>query len=175
VIAMRFPKPHFQALLDHFTPNPLGTHDCPRIHGKDTEGDRATVATSAVRLSEALVLANNFVRDRADIGALDRGPRRHEPHLLALYGYKNNLCPHGIARDPRDLAYFLSEQWGKPTQEWDKPKEKPKDIVDLTGIVAFVNAVDKQDVPCHVALWNKTEAIGRAFFHCEKVLLWKLE
>jgi type VI secretion system secreted protein VgrG len=113
--------------------------------------------------------------EAADIGALDRGSRRHEPHLLALYGYKNNLCPHGIARDPRDLAYFLSEQWGKPTQEWDKPKEKPKDIADLTGIVAFVNAVDEQDVPCHVALWNKTEAIGRAYFHCEKVLLWKLE
>ncbi len=179
---MKFPKPTFQSLLDNYQTGPGTVHDCPRIYSKDAENNTASVNTCAIRMSEALVIANGLIADRAAIAALDKGKDRKAPHLLANYEYKNNLCPHGIARGARDLAYFLQEQWGKPTKTWEKlvknsdgVVEPPKEIIGLTGVVAFVKLLDYPSVQGHMDLWNKERAVGDAYFYAEKVMIWKLE
>ncbi len=172
---MKFAKPPFQRLLDSYQTSPLTAHDCPRVYAKDTEAAAASLNTCAIRMSEALVIANGLARDRMEIAGLDSGGKRHFSHLFANYSYKNNLCPHGLARGARDLAYFLQEQWGRPTKVWEKPVEQPKDLAELTGVIAFVKLRDDPSVQGHVDLWNKSAAVGQAFFNAETVLLWKLE
>src|ERR1041384_4954891 len=103
---MRLSKPPFQILLDNYQTGPLTAHDCPRIYAKDAEPAAASIHTSAIRLSEALVIANGLARDRMQIAGLDSGRTRHALHLFARYSFKNNLCPHGLARGAGDLAYF---------------------------------------------------------------------
>src|SRR5262249_13188497 len=95
--------------------------------------------------------------------------------LLGLYGYKNNLCPHGIARGARDVAYFLKEQWGAPTKTFDRPMEAPKEIQQMTGVIAFIKLIGNDAVQGHMDVWNVDKAQGHAYFASEKVLFWKLD
>ena len=172
---MKFPRPSFKILLEHYQTSSLSVHDCPRIYTKDTEGGRASVNTCAIRLSEALVLASGLARSRTEIGQLTTRGGSGQGFLLGKYGYKNLLCPHGIARGARDLAYFLQEQWGKPSRVWNEPREAPGDLMHQTGVIAFIKLLEHQGVTGHMDLWNGTRAVGAAYFKSEKVWFWQLE
>jgi hypothetical protein len=172
---MKFPKPSFHALIDNYQVHPSSVHDCPRIYVKDTEGDTASVNTCAVRLTEALVIAGGIIESRAMIGQLTRKGGDGRTFLLGQYGYKNSLCPHGIARGARDVAYFLTEQWGHPTYTWRKPVKPPHEIQQMTGVIGFIKLPGEEVVQGHMDVWNLDKAMGHAFFGAEKVVFWKVD
>jgi hypothetical protein len=184
---MKFPKPTFDELLLHYKTNPESAHDCPRIYVKDPQPN---VNTCALRMSEALVLANRLARSRAEISGLTSAGGNGKRFLLGLYAYKANLCPHGIGRGAADLAYFLQDQWGTPTystRENDAQREKflqdpnvqesalvPPQVSSKRGVIAFIK-IDGYDGQGHIDLWNESAAVGHAYWRCRKVSFWKLD
>jgi hypothetical protein len=174
---VKLAKPAFEELKASYRVDPASVHDCPRIYTK-TDGI-PDANTCAIRFSEALVIALGLIDSRKAIGDLGRGSSRlgasgnGKTRLLGPYGYKNLLCPHGIARGARDMAYFLKEQWGKPA-EFARPREAPKDMIGKTGAVSFIT-IDGYSGQGHMDLWDKTAAVGAAYFDCAKCWFWQLD
>ena len=144
-----------------------------------------------------------LISDRASITALcERGDGRE--WLLGRYGYKTNLCPHGIARGAADLAHFLREHWGDPvtfhrpgltapTPVLDHTGAEPEDqglapaneherardnvapkLSQLQGLIAFID-IDRDRAQGHIDIWNLTECKGHEFWNARKIYFWKLE
>lgn len=166
---MKFQRPHFEVLRHHFRTDPASAHLCP--HGY-LRGAPSAAETSAARMSEALVLANGLVPDRAGILRLDTGPDGKAP-LLGDYGYRTNLCPHGLARGAADLAYFLQEHWGQP-QTFERLTEAPDVIKDTTGMVAFLT-IEGVKAQGHLDLWERAKCLGKEYWPARKIMFWKLD
>ncbi|MEZ4314694.1 MAG: hypothetical protein R3F14_42305 [Polyangiaceae bacterium] len=119
---MRFPKPAFDDLVANYKTDPESVHDCPRIYTKNP----ININTCAIRITEALVLANHLIESRVKIAGLTTKGGTGKGFLLGNYGYRANLCPHGIGRGATDVGYFLTEHWGKPNHTWLAPGSPPK-------------------------------------------------
>lgn len=165
---MRFPKPPFEALLEHYKTDPESVHDCPRLYSKPI-----SINTCAIRITEALVLANRLVKSRVAISQLTSRGGDGKGFLLGKYGYKANLCPHGIARGAADTAYFLQEQWGRATYTWPTQEWVPYEIMDQTGVISFIQ-IPGYSGQGHMDVWNKTECVGSAYWNSKKIMFWKL-
>lgn len=90
---MRFPKPSFDALVLNYDTRPESVHDCPFIYRKNP----VSINTCAVRMSEALVLANGLVESREALTALTNKAGDGKRQLLGKFGYLANLCLHGLS------------------------------------------------------------------------------
>ncbi len=186
---MKFPKPIFDELKRHYDERPESVHDCSRIYRKKTA--EADVYTSATRMCEALVLAVRLVVARADIAALNELGGNGRRFLLGNFGYKANLCPHGLGRGARDVSYFLQDHWGRPTKEWaevsttrdtaDKDAGADAqatairgDLRGQTGIVGFygISGFPGQGA---LSLFERDQFIGNAYWNCRKITFWKLD
>jgi hypothetical protein len=184
----KLPKPTFAELVAQYRTDPESVHDCPRIYKKDP---KPNVNTCAIRITEGLVLALGLIESRTKIGALTKGGGDGKSFLLGPYGYKANLCPHGIGRGAKDVAEFLREHWGKPTFEVDQVTNAaraalladptktdadlvPPEIVGKTGAIAFIK-IDGYGGQGHMDVWNQSRAVGSAYFRCRKVWFWQLE
>jgi hypothetical protein len=165
---MRFPRPYFELLRQHFRTDPASAHlgSAGRLGGAPQAPE-----TSAARMSEALVLAVGLVADRASILRSEAAPGDDSP-LLGRYGYRTNLCPHGLARGVADLAYFLQEHWGQPLS-FERLEEPPRAIVDTTGLIAFLN-IDGVREQGHADVWDRSRCLGAAYWPARKILYWKL-
>jgi hypothetical protein len=60
---MRFPKPAFDDLVASDETDPETVHDCPRIHTRNP----VDIHTCAIRITEALVIANGLIENRVKI------------------------------------------------------------------------------------------------------------
>ncbi|MEZ4297106.1 MAG: T6SS effector amidase Tae4 family protein [Polyangiaceae bacterium] len=166
---MRFPKPAFDDLVANYKTDPESVHDCPRIYTKNP----ININTCAIRITEALVLANHLIESRVKIAGLTTKGGTGKGFLLGNYGYRANLCPHGIGRGATDVGYFLTEHWGKPNHTWLAPGEPPKEIDGLTGVLCFAK-IPGYSGQGHMDVWNKTDAVGHAYWDSQKVFFWKL-
>jgi hypothetical protein len=167
--AKRFAKPRFDDLLKHYNTDPETVHTCA-ILNPTAEADG--INTCAARMSEALVLANALVTDRAKIKA---GARRGDDYpLLGPYSYKlfGNLCNHGIARGARDLGEFLGHHWGSH-KELSGLTEAPPSLEGKRGVVCFVK-IPGYDGQGHIDLWNKTEMVGHGYWDSSKIWFFEL-
>ena len=147
---------------------------CMKAH---VTGQPTPAETSAMRMSEALCIASGLLSDRTTLlGLAERGDGKSL--LLGRYGYRADLCAHGMARGADDLAYFLFDNWGRP-DVIDRPdpeaEELPRPVRHNTGVIAFVDIVGEEKVRGHIDVWNKTSAIGKAYWNCRKALFWKLD
>lgn len=167
---MRFPKPSFDDLVKSYETDPETVHDCPRIHTKNP----VNINTCAIRITEGLVIANGLIESRVKIAQLTKGGGSGKEFLLGKYNFRANLCPHGIGRGATDVGYWLVEQWGKPTHTWLAPNDTPKELDGLTGVLCFVK-IPGYGGQGHMDVWNKTAAVGHAYWNSQKVLFWKVE
>ncbi|MBK8252901.1 MAG: hypothetical protein IPK82_09555 [Polyangiaceae bacterium] len=167
---MRFPKPAFEDLVANYNTDAETVHDCPRLYAKNP----ITINTCAIRITEALVIANGLIANRTKISGLTTKGGNGKEFLLGKYGYRANLCPHGIGRGATDVGYFLTEHWGKPTHTWLAPMEAPKEIADLTGVLCFVK-IPGYSGQGHMDVWNRTDAVGHAYWNSQKVLFWSVK
>jgi hypothetical protein len=168
---MPFPKPVFQTLVASYSTDPESVHDCPTIHTKNP----INVNTCAIRMGEALVLANGLVESREAITALAHGGDGRR-FLMGPYGYPALLCPHGVARGAHDLATFLREQWGAPDASWGPQASEdaaPDDVQGLFGVVAFINLPGFSGQG-HIDLWDGGAPVGHAYWNAAQILLWTL-
>ena len=137
--AMRFPTPYFDQLEMNFRADPRSIHLCTAaVSG----GEPAPPDTSGIRMSEALCIACGLVADRARLATSS------DRQMLDKYGYKANLCSHGMAQNARDLANFLLEQWGRPTETIMRSTARPALMEGKTGLVAFIDidVTQRQDI-----------------------------
>lgn len=166
---MKLPRPYFEFLRHHFRTEPASAHLC----SKGNLGGAPTAAeTSAARMSEALVLALGLIDDRASLLRLATSPAGEAP-LLGEYGYRTNLCPHGLARGAADLAHFLREHWGQPLS-FERLAEPPPSLMDTTGLVAFLT-IDGVEAQGHLDVWDGHQCLGTAYWPARKILFWKLD
>src|SRR5262245_15334566 len=116
-------------------------------------------------MSEALVLANRLVADRAAIAKLGNGKGDGKKFLLGTYGYAafGKLCPHGIGRGAQDVGAFLQHHWGPRTLGWTTQKDAPDALKDKTGILLFIK-IPSVSGQRHIDLWDKTAAVGHAYW-----------
>jgi hypothetical protein len=168
---MSFPRPSFDALALNYDTDPESVHDCPFIHRKNP----INVNTCAIRMAEALVIANGLVASRAAIAALTDKGGNGKGLLLGPRGYRGNLCPHGVARGAGDLTEYLRQQWGAPALTWSGRKEltPPAEILGQTGLVAFLQ-VPSYAGQGHVDLWNATSAVGHDHWDALTIYFWTL-
>lgn len=168
---MSFPRPSFDAAVLNYETDPESVHDCPFIHRKNP----INVNTCAIRMSEALVIADGLIASRAAIVALTDKPGNGKTMLLGKLGYRGNLCPHGLARGAADLADYLRQQWGAPDLTWGARTEvtPPDEVLGQTGVVAFIKLPGFTGQG-HIDLWNDTGAVGHDYWNAEKVFFWKL-
>lgn len=166
----KFSRPAFSDLLASYRTPPSSVHDCALL-----DPTQDAVDTAAARLSEALVIANRIARDRAEIAAQGKGHGSGAAFLLGNHGYARfgRLCPHGIARAAQDLGAFLENHWGARTLGWQNLTEAPAAIKDRTGVVLFMKLPGRSGQG-HVDLWNKTAAVGHAYWNAETVSFWHL-
>ncbi len=167
---MRFAKPSFDQLLKNYNVEPETVHDCPRIYTKNP----VNINTCAIRITEALVIANGLIENRVKIGALTTKGGDGKGFLLGKYNFRANLCPHGIGRGATDVGYFLVEHWGKPNHTFLAPGEMPKELDGLTGVLCFAK-IPGYSGQGHMDVWNKTAAVGHAYWDSQKVMFWKVE
>jgi hypothetical protein len=167
---MRFPKPSFDDLLKNYHVDPETVHDCPRLYTKNP----VNLNTCAIRMTEALVIANGLIDNRVKIGALTTKWGTGKSFLLGKYNFKANLCPHGIGRGAADVGYFLVEQWGRPTHTFLTPNAAPTEIDGLTGVCCYIK-IPGYGGQGHMDLWNKTGPVGSAYWNSQKIFFWKLE
>ena len=168
---MSFPKPSFDALVLNYDTHPESVHDCPYIHRKNP----ININTCAIRMGEALAIAGGLIASREAIAALTDKAGNGKGKLMGKFGYRANLCPHGIARGAGDLAEFLRQQWGAPTFSWAARKEAtpPDEVMGQTGVVAFIKLPDFVGQG-HIDLWNETSAVGHDYWTAGKVHFWRL-
>lgn len=186
---MKFPKPIFNELKRYYDEKPESVHECSRIYRKRTA--EADVYTSAMRLCEALALSTRLVKSRADIPALNEFGGDGRSLLMGRYDYRANLCPHGLGRGARDVAFFLQDHWGRPTDEWldvervvqaehgsnSVPNHLEtifRELKDRIGIVGFFNIKGFPGQGA-LALFDKTVFIGRPYWDCRTMKFWKLD
>jgi hypothetical protein len=172
VSAMSFPKPSFDALLANYETTPASVHECSLYH-KDPMTHEVSLNTCAIRMGEALVLANGLVENREAITALAKGGDGRS-FLLGLHDYPALLCPHGISRGAGDLASFLHRTWGAPDKTWtaqEADDSVPDDARGLRGIIAF-EGIPNLKVQGHVDLWNEDSPVGHQFWSSKKIELW---
>ncbi len=171
----RFPKPSFDALVASYETDRDTVHDCPALYGQKPVP--AYINTCALRVAEALVLATGLVASREAITALTSRAGNGKAFLLGRYGYAANLCPHGIARGPRDLADFLRKEWGPPSVTWASragEDDAPEEAREQRGVIAFVK-IPSYKGQGHIDVWNAGEAIGHAYWNAGEIFLWRLE
>jgi hypothetical protein len=166
----RFPKPRFSELVTSYRKESNSVHECKLID-PTTDG----INTCAARMSEALVLANHLAADRAAIAHLGNGRGSGRTYLLGKLGYSDfgKLCPHGIGRGAQDLGAFLAHHWGPRTLGWKAQTEAPDEIKNKTGILLFARLPDF-DGQGHIDLWNKTAAVGHAYWSAQTIWFWQL-
>jgi len=186
---MKLNKPVFDELKLHFQTKPESVHHCSRVVAR--KGLHRDICTSAVRMCEALVLANRMVSSRAEIATLTNSGGDGRGFLLGRFGYRASLCPHGLGRGARDVADFLSEQWGRPTFEHEgidlSPRPEDADAQQLSasqqieqqlqgriGLLGFF-AIEGVPAQGHLDLWDQHHAIGKAPWRCRHVVFWKLD
>lgn len=167
---MRFPKPSFDELVKNYNTEAETVHDCPRIYTKNP----VNINTCAIRMTEALVIANGLIDNRVKIAQLTTAGGTGKGFLLGHYDFRANLCPHGIGRGAADVGYWLAEQWGRPTHTFLQPKTTPKELQNLTGVLCFVK-IPTYGGQGHVDVWNRTDAVGHAYWESQKVLFWALQ
>jgi len=171
----RFPKPPFEKLLANYSTERTSIHDCPLLYRKESLPD--SINTCALRMSEALVIATDLVPNREGITALSTRYSDGRGFLLGKYGYRANLCPHGIGRGARDVSDFLRQQWGSPSLTWNTqadPSLPPPDIKSLTGVIAFVKLPGYVGQG-HIDLWNRDDAVGAAHWDAQNIYFWRLD
>jgi hypothetical protein len=168
---VKFPKPNFELLRHHFKTDPDSVHICARSF---SSGSPSLTETSAMRMGEALLLANLLLQDRQSLSSLaERGDGRLFHY--GLFGYEGDLCPHGIPRGGADLSYFLQDHWGKPAvYRQPRAAEPPGEIVDTTGVLSFIG-IDRERAQGHVDLWDKKQTAGSDFWGARKVFYWRLD
>jgi len=152
--------------------DPESVHACPALHTKNP----VNVNTCAIRMGEALVIANGLVADRDEIEALTRGSGAGHAFLLGRYGYRALLCPHGISRGAHDVADFLRAQWGAPSRAWTSQEDgetAPEDAQGRKGVIAFVG-IPTFSGQGHVDLWNVEGPVGHQYWNSREILLWDL-
>lgn len=167
---MRFPKPSFDDLVRNYHVDPETVHDCPRLYTKNP----VNLNTCAIRMTEALVIANGLIENRVKIAGLTNKGGNGRGFLLGKYNYRANLCPHGIGRGAADTGYFLTEHWGRPNHTFSAPGEVPKELDGLTGVLCFVK-IPGYGGQGHMDVWNRTAPVGSAYWDSQKVMFWKLE
>jgi hypothetical protein len=169
---MSFPKPSFDALVLNYDIHPESVHDCPYIHRKAP----ININTCAIRMGEALVIAGGLIASREDIAALTDKAGTGKTKLMGKFGYRANLCPHGIARGAGDLADFIRQQWGAPTLSWVGPRDPPTppdEVMGQTGILAFIKLPDFGGQG-HIDVWNDTSAVGHDYWNAGQIHFWRL-
>ena len=170
--AMSFPKPAFRTLVASYSTDPESVHDCPAIHTKNP----VNVNTCAIRMGEALVLANGMAESREAIAALTSRAGDGRGFLLGPFGYPALLCPHGVSRGAHDLATFLGQQWGAPTATWKAQASEdaaPDDVQGLFGLVAFIELPGFSGQG-HVDLWDGGAPVGHAYWNAAEICFWAL-
>lgn len=167
---MRFPKPSFDDIVKNYHVDPETVHDCPRLYTKNP----VSLNTCAIRITEALVIANALIANRVLIGGLTTRGGDGKGFLLGKYNFRANLCPHGIGRGATDVGFFLGEHWGKPTHTFLAPGAMPAELDGLTGVLCFAK-IPNYSGQGHMDVWNKTDAIGHAYWDAQKVMFWKVE
>jgi hypothetical protein len=181
---MKFPKPIFDDLELHFRTKPSSVHDCARVYRKE---GRSEAETSATRMSEALLLANRMLQTRADISALEAMGGDGRRHGFGPFGFRANLCPHGLAVGAKDLGYFLQDHWGRPSltikdndrgdSEQDKrqaAEHAQAQLAGTLGLIAFFS-LRGHDAQGAFGLWKHTTCIGSAYWDCSSIWFWKLD
>lgn len=171
----RFPKPTFECLLANFSTVRESIHACRFLYDKDNLSP--DLNTCALRMSEALVLANRLVPDRDAITALTKSWGNGRAFLMGQFGYRGNLCPHGIGRGSRDVSDFLRLNWGSPSLTWtaqDAVDAVPDDILGLTGVIAF-SKLPGFAGQGHIDLWNDEAAVGNAHWDAQDIYFWRLD
>ncbi|MBK6514146.1 MAG: hypothetical protein IPG04_08505 [Polyangiaceae bacterium] len=166
---LRFPKPSFTALLEHYKTDAETVHTCAILNPTEQADG---INTCAARLSEALCLANALATDRAKIRA---GTKKNDVYpLLGPYNYRlfGNLCNHGIARGARDLGEFLQHHWGQP-KSFTSLEGAPPEIQDKTGVLCFIK-IPGYSGQGHVDVWNKASCVGSGYRNSSKVWFWEL-
>lgn len=170
-----FPKPAFEDLLANYSTERESVHACRFLYDKDNLNP--DINTCALRMSEALVLANKLIESREAISALSDKYQNGRGFLMGAYGYKANLCPHGIGRGAIDVSNFLRQQWGSPSLSWEAQENidaMPCDIMGLTGVIAFAK-LPGYTGQGHIDLWNDDQAIGNAHWDAEHIYFWRLD
>lgn len=167
--AKRFAKPRFDDVLSNYNTDAETVHTCAILNPTDAADG---INTCAARMSEALVLANKLVADRAKIRG--SGKKGDTYPLLGPYSYKlfGNLCHHGIARGARDLGEFLTYHWGQP-KAFTGLTEAPPALQGQRGVVCFVK-IPGFDGQGHIDLWNATETVGSSYWDSSKVWFFEL-
>ena len=172
---LRFPRPSFEDLLANYSTERESIHACRFLYNKDNLSP--DINTCALRISEALVLANKLVESREAITALTNRYGNGRAFLMGPYGYKANLCPHGIGRGARDVSDFLRQQWGSPSLSWPTQESidtVPDDILGLTGLISF-SKLPGFTGQGHIDLWNEEAAVGNAHWDAERIYLWRMD
>jgi hypothetical protein len=167
---LKFSKPQFSDLKARFRTDPESVHECSLI-----DPTRASVDTSAARISEALALANRLLADRAAIARLGSGAGGAAKPLFGAFGYADfgPLCTHGIGLRAQDLGAFLAHHWGPRTIGWETQAGAPDAIKGKTGVVLFAR-VPGSDDQGHIDLWDRTGAVGQAFWNAKTIWFWQL-
>jgi hypothetical protein len=170
---MQFAKPSFATLVESYDTDPESVHACPLIHTKNP----VNVNTCAIRMGEALAIANGLAESREAIAALTHINGNGHTFLLGPYGYRALLCPHGVSRGAHDVADFLTTQWGPPSRTWTAQVDgetSPEDAQGLTGVIAFMG-IPTYAGQGHVDLWNGDAPVGHQYWNSRQILLWELE
>ena len=171
---MRFPKPSFSDLLANYSTDRESVHDCPYIYRKHP----ININTCAIRMAEALILANGLAESREAIGKLTPRYGNGKSFLMGKYGYLANLCPHGVARGAGDLGNFLRQQWGPPTLCFTTPQAEPltapEEMLGRQGLVVFVK-LPSYAGQGHIDLWNHSDAVGAGHWDAKRSMFWALD
>ncbi len=186
---MKFPKPIFNELKRYYDDKPESVHECSRIYRKRTA--EADTYTSAMRMCEALILSTRMVRSRADIPALNEFGGDGRALLMGRYNYRANLCPHGLGRGARDVAFFLQDHWGRATEQWldvesvvqaehgsgSVPLHLETIFRQLKGRLGLVGFFGIKDVSGQgaLALFDKDVFVGKPHWNCRTMKFWKLD
>jgi len=109
----QFPKPKFSALLANFDKDASSVHECSII---DTEKNNdiqngTTINTCAARVSEALVIANGFVRDRFDIAYPTRRAQQVTAVLSNMHLKQMNLKHSDDPREDEFIREFHAKTY----------------------------------------------------------------
>lgn len=171
---MRFPKPSFSDLLANYSTDRESVHDCPFMYRKHP----ININTCALRMAEALILANGLAESREAIAKLTPRFSNGKGFLMGKYGYLANLCPHGVARGAGDLGNFLRQQWGPPTLCFTTPQDEPliapEEMSGRRGLLVFYKLPNYVGQG-HTDVWNETDAVGAAHWDAQRSLFWALD
>ena len=170
---MRFPTPTFADLIASYSTDRESVHDCPFIYRKHP----ININTCAIRMAEALILANGLIESREAITAQSPRYSNGKGFLMGKYGYAANLCPHGVARGAGDLGNFLRTHWGPPTLCFPAQPEvltAPEEMAGRTGLVVFLKLPNYQGQG-HIDLWNQSDCVGAAHWDAQKSYFWQID